>query len=443
MPFVQWLRFIELIPSISIDYYLLFRILFVIDILYSFYYVYIVPSDNRLITTSIVLTDTEVTELTRIAQSRSEEARLVERARIILLAAQGVSNIQIAQRLTLHRATPGRWRQRYVARRATQPDEPLRSALLDQSRPGAPDRIKPEQDVDLLALATTDPKQVGVDISHWSSRDLARHAPEKIGLTIDHSTVSRFLASCQLQPHRVKEWMNRKDDPEFEARATHVKAVLAEAVSHPADPHHVTASFDEKTGVQALERIVPDKPMQPGRPVKREFEYQRHGTLTLLALMVVNWGRVLAAMKPDRTNVTTADVLKQFFQSLFAQGYLRITIVLDQLNTHMSIELVQTVALLCNLPVPDLALLKTMEQRRAWLEQSGKPIVFLFTPKHASWLNPIELWFGVLSRKVLRRGSFSSTTKLQDSVENFIRYYNEKLAHPYRLRHLKAAQKAA
>ncbi len=144
-------------------------------------------------------------------------------------------------------------------------------------------------------------------------------------------------------------------------------------------------------------------------------------------------------VSPTRTNEDTARLLRMHLVLLLLQGYRQITVVLDQLNTHMSLDVVQMVAELCNLPLPDLSTLQTMAQRRAWLERADKPIVFSFTPKHASWLNPIEIWFGVLVRKVLRRGSFSSLEDLRARLNAFIEYYNEKLAHPYKLRQLKKA----
>jgi putative transposase len=109
-------------------------------------------------------------------------------------------------------------------------------------------------------------------------------------------------------------------------------------------------------------------------------------------------------------------------------------VVLDQLNTHMSLPMVLAMAKVCGLSAPGEEMLGHHKARRAWLELPGKAVVFHFTPKHASWLNPVEIWFGVLVRKVLRRGSFCSKVDLQQKVEAFVSYFNEKLAHPYHLR---------
>ena len=116
------------------------------------------------------------------------------------------------------------------------------------------------------------------------------------------------------------------------------------------------------------------------------------------------------------------------------QGYLSVTVVLDQLNTHMCLDVVKSVAMLCEVPMPDETELDTRAKRRAWLESPGRRIRFLFTPRHASWLNPIEKWFPYLARRLMRRASFRSTEELTARVMEFIRYYNEHLARPYRFR---------
>src|SRR6185437_5893019 len=275
---------------------------------------------------SIVLTPSERSLLEQLTRSTSEEHRLVQRARIVLGAAQGASNRNMAEQLGLTRKTVGVWRQRYVERRLAAPDTSVRDLLADASRVGAPDRIQPEQWVDLLALATTAPERVGVPITHWSGEALAEKAVETgIVEAIDRSTVSRFLSNCDLKPHRVEGWMNRKEDPEFEERATRVKDLLCKAVSPDFDEAHAVVSYDEKTGMQATERIAPDKPMRLGSPVKQEYEYKRHGTRALLAMLLVQSGQVLGALLGTRTNEDTAFVLDTLLSALFAEGYERVT----------------------------------------------------------------------------------------------------------------------
>src|SRR5262249_54949252 len=153
--------------------------------------------------------------------------------------------------------------------------------------------------------------------------------------------------------------------------------------------------------IQAKERIAQDQPMRPGQPQRLEFEYARNGTLTLLAMMLVATGQVMGICSPQRTNDDTATILSQLIGILFLNGKKRVTVILDQLNTHMSYPMVQAIAKLCGLPVPDEKTLDTMKKRRAWLEDNAHAVHFLFTPKHASWLNPIERWFSILVRRVL------------------------------------------
>lgn len=383
----------------------------------------------------LILTPCQRTQLEQLVACHTEQAQLVLRARIILLCAEGQIYSQIARKLGITRKTVQRWHDRFVHMQAAEPEKPVRAWLQDVIRTGAPDRIPPEVWVDIMALATTDPQSLGLPFTLWSSRELERQAiARNIVPRIDHSTIARFLQSVDLKPHQVRSWMNRKHDPDFEARATQVKAVLADAVQQP-DPTHAVISYDEKTGIQAKQRIAADKPPRPGQPTKQESEYIRHGTLMLLAAMVVHTGEVLGDCRPQRTNEDTHEVLKRYLTCLLLQGYRRITVVLDQLNTHGCLLLIQTVAKLCGLPQPDPKKeVDTLKKRRAWLGRKDKPIVFLFTPLHASWLNPIEMWFSVLVRKLLRRGSFSSLEELQQRIYAFIAYYNQHLAHPYRLR---------
>jgi transposase len=390
---------------------------------------------------SIPLSAPELAELGRILASRSGEIRLIERSRIVLLAADGWSTEAIADQTGRSRTTVRLWRDRFVQRREKNPDDPVLSRLQDADRTGRPDRITAEQYVNLLALATADPQSLGFPFTHWSCRELARCAVQ-LGRVpaISSSQVQRMLSESDLQPHRVQEWMNRPDDPGFDARAERVTDVLAEAVAPDATPCHIVASFDEKSGMQALERTCADRPMQPGRPVKQEFEYRRNGTLTLLAMMHIQSGTIAGLCLPQRTNEDTAEVIRLFIGLLFGPGVRRVTVILDNLNTHMSWPMVLAVATLCNLLPPDPKTLDTMAKRRAWLENTDKPVAFLFTPKHASWLNPIERWFSVLVRRLLRRGSFPSLEDLNRRVSEFIQYYNDHLAHPYKLRHWNPTQ---
>ena len=364
--------------------------------------------------------------------SPSCEHRLVERAQIVLLAAAGKTDRAIADELRVHWNTAAKWRARFPQQRDGRPESPVTAVLADAPRHGRPDRFSPEFWVDVLAVATKRPEDCGRPITHWTHCELADVIVESgRAASIHPTTIGRFLKTVQLHPHRVTQWMNRPDDPEFETRATNVKDRLVEATTTP-DPARVVVSFDEKTGMQATERIAPDQPPRPGRPTRREFEYRRHGTRVLFGLQVVTDGTIRHTVRATRTNPVTAEVLTDLLAELLDAGYRRIDVILDQLNTHWSVDLVERVARRCQLPTPPAAEIESGQQRRDWLEGGDKPIVFHFTPKHASWLNPIEIWFGVLVAKVLRRGSFPSCAALEARIAEFVEYFNRTLAHPYR-----------
>lgn len=389
----------------------------------------------------IELSATEREELTRIANSPSQQNRLVERAKIILDAANGYNHRKSARHLSVTRKTIKKWRQRYLSRRLEYPDARIITQLVDADRTGCPPKFDAFFWVDVTAIATSEPQQSGRPITEWTHQELADEVcKRKLTDSIHPSTVGRFLAECALKPHRVMGWMNRKDDPEFEQRATEVKECLVRATSATCPDDEAYISYDEKTGMQAKQRIAPDHPMKPGQPKRLEFEYKRNGTLALLAVMIVGSGMIMGCTRTERTNEVTAEVMNSFFKSLFASGYKRIHVLLDQLNTHWSVALVHVVAAISQVPIPAPSEIKEGRQRRAWLSDPNKAIVFHFTPKHASWLNPIEIWFGVLVRKLLRHGSFASTDELAQKVAHFTEYYNSRMAHPYKFkRWLKAA----
>jgi transposase len=394
------------------------------------------------------LSSRERGELLRLSRGQRVQRRLVERAAIVLALSQGHSIRAVSQSLGRSKNTVRKWADRYVLRRQARPDRPVPESLQDAPRSGRPPEFTEQQCVQVLSLATSDPQTEGVPTSHWSCRDLARVSVESGRFAhLSKSHVQRLLNKGDLKPHRVKMWLNRPEDPEYDARATEVTQLLCDATesahkgaseqtpeSAPEPLSHAVVSFDEKSGMQALERTAADRPCKPGRPAQPEYEYRRHGTRTLLSLMHVNTGRISGFVLPQRTCQDTAMALRIFLGTLLMQGYARVTVILDQLNTHMCMDVVRSVAALCEVPVPDERELSTRARRRAFLESPGRRIRFLFTPRHASWLNPIEKWFSYLARRLLRRASFRSLEELTARVTEFIRYCNDHLARPYRFR---------
>ena len=194
-------------------------------------------------------------------------------------------------------------------------------------------------------------------------------------------------------------------------------------------------STDEKTGIQALQRLHPDIPMGPGRIQGREFEYIRHGTLCLTANLEIWCGWIVTpTIAPTRTEV---DFVGHIEQTVAEDPFAGWVFIVDNLNTHQSASLVEYVASACGIEA-DLGkkgkkgVLRSQSSRAAFLSDDSHRIRFVYTPKHASWLNQIELWFSILVRKLLRRSSFTSLEDLKQRLLQFISYFNRTMAKPIR-----------
>lgn len=236
----------------------------------------------------------------------------------------------------------------------------------------------------------------------------------------------------------MRYWLNneRVAEPEvFDAEVRRVCEHYAQALSLHQEGVHLV-STDEKSGIQALERPHPALPMRPGKVTCHEHEYLRHGTRCLIAnLEVATTGRVIApSIGPTRTNEDFASHVARTIATDPEAGWV---FVVDQLNTHQSEDLVKLVASECSIEVQldgkgNLKNIKAMASRRAFLEDPTHRIRFVYTPKHTSWLNQIELWFSILARRLLKRGSFTSVEDLRQQILAFIEYFNRTMAKPFK-----------
>jgi transposase len=292
--------------------------------------------------------------LQQVVRRRTPQHWMVIRARIVLLSDQGVRNGEIAQRLSIDLQVIRRWLKRFLAEGF--------DGLKDRQRQGRPPQLEPKVWQKLATLVVQSPEKFGIPIVRWSVRSLRDYVQERYGWQIGRQSISSFLRSMALKPHRVKYWLN-PEDPDFDEKA----AVICKLYVSPPEKTTVL-SLDEKPGIQALRRTHRPRPMRPGKPHRIEFEYERKGTRNLFAAFNVTTGHVLPWVTPDRSTPYVIEFLNQIVRH-YRRG--PIVIITDNINT------------------------RTGDAANAWLARHPR-VRFVFTPKHGSWLNQIEIWFGIL-----------------------------------------------
>ena len=331
--------------------------------------------------------------LERAVRAGTSEQRAVTRARIVLMAADGQTNAAIARSVGVTIKTVRKWRLRAVA-------APTAEALQDGHRSGRPPTIQPFVRFEIMRLACARPSGSKAAFRDtWTIAALQTAAKKSTGVLVSQTEIRRSLAAAEIRPHRMRPWLH-SPDPLFQAKTARVCALYLRP------PRGSTVvCVDEKTGMQALERRHPTRWPTRGREGRREFEYIRRGTRTLIAAFNPHDGQVFGRVTRRRRLVD----LMGFMEELAAR-YPRGTVyvVWDNLNIHGGAAW------------------------RAFNARHGGRFRFVHTPLHASWVNQVEIWFSILQRRLLRGGSFSTAAHLAWAVAGFIRHWNRFEAHPFR-----------
>ncbi len=319
--------------------------------------------------------------------------------------------------------------------------ERIMIALSDATRPGRPLVFTAEQVVMLIALACEVKDASDEATSHWTWSELAMESVKRgIFKELSPSSVGRFLKEAHLKPHLSRYWLNAQpEEPEQFHQEIKVICDLYHNASCLYKKGVYLVSTDEKTGIQALEREHPTHPAiadkKKAKVELREHNYIRHGTLCLIANFVVSTGKVIVPTIGQTRN--EEDFLTHIKKTVSIAPHGQWIFVTDQLNTHMSESLLQWVAAQCAIQ-EDLGvkgqrgILASMATRKAFLSDPTHRIRFVYTPKHTSWMNQVEIWFSILTRRLLKRGSFSSVDHLKNRILKFIDFFNETMAKPFK-----------
>ena len=321
----------------------------------------------------VILSNDERSQLEKFENSRSLPHAHARRARIVLLAAGGESNKQIAEKVSLSPASVGKWRTRFLSRRI--------NGLYDEIRPGRPRSKSDEEVAEMLTKTLEKP----VDATHWSCRRFAT----EVG--VSKSTVQRLWKFAGIKPHRIKEF-KLSTDPFFVDKVRDIVGLYL----NPPDKALVLC-VDEKSQCQALERTQPGLPMGLGYAEGFTHDYIRHGTTTLFAALNVATGDITASCKARHRHQEFLQFLRLVDVNTPAE--LDLHIIMDNYATHKH------------------------EKVRLWLAKNPRFHVH-FTPTYSSWLNQVERWFGLITQQAIRRGSFTGVKHLVRTIDNYVTKYN-------------------
>jgi transposase len=336
----------------------------------------------------LTVPDADRAELERRARSKAAPARVVERARIVLLAADGLTGAQIAVRAGCTEPTVVKWRRQYAERGL--------AGLEDAPRPGGPKTVLTDEVVCEILTATVTPPPASLraaGVTHWSSRRLADWLVQARGISVSHDSITVLWRKFCLAPHRT-EGFKFSTDPQLEAK---VRDVVGLYLAPP--DNAVVVCVDEKPQIQALERTQPVLPMRPGVPERHTHDCIRHGTTALFAALEVATGQVTDACYPRHRHGEFLRFLKKVAAAYPGE---ELHVVCDNYATHKHAEV------------------------RTWLARTqNQRITLHFVPTSCSWLNLVECFFSIITRQAIRRGSFASVKQLTAAIGAFIDCWND------------------
>lgn len=336
--------------------------------------------------------------------------RLLQRLQIkALLETTNYHGPHIASIVRCYPKTVFNWKKRFS----------IEGSILDKPRIGRPLCIPLEATPRLIAFYCQHNPLPGCSrwTIRWAERYLNNH-PNIIQVPISRSTIHRCLVSHHLRPYRWKYFLHISDPKFFEKMEKIIQVYL--------NPPKYLFCFDECTGLQALEKIAPKLHAEGKRPEYREFDYKRHGTVSIFSILEVSNGKIFTDCIPDHTSATIIQSLKKHI-SLYDPSE-PLHYICDNYFSHSTEAFCQEIASLCNITAPNL---KAVNDRRLWLESADKRIIFHFLPFHGSWLNQIEIWFGILQQKALKDENFSSTSALINTILDFTDTWNNHFSHPF------------
>ena len=398
---------------------------------------------------TVMMTEKVYNILCENANRRTLEAHVSLRSNIILLAYRKLKNSEIASRLGVERHCVGRWRRRWKDSEAAllaiemheshaALERAARDVLCDAHRTGSRGTFTPQQIAQTVSLACESPRASDRPVDDWTGRELADELVKReIVPSISVSSVNAFLRLVNLQPHKRKLWCftTEKNNELFQAQVDKLCHVYLSAVTAYQVHNTRTICVDEMTGLAANERRAATKTARPGQVAKTECQYTRYGTLSLTGSWDVVLGQMIKTTVQETRNDN--DFANHIMQTIATDPTANWIIVGDNLNIHYGEAVVRRVAELLGIQQDTLGdkkkrrgILGSTASRRAFLTDPSHRIRFVYTPKHSSWLNQIEVTFGIIARRVIRSGSFTSKQDLMNKLLDFVDYFNRTFAKP-------------